>query len=99
MSVRAGLIAVPVDFTLGGSEIEYIAQSCQARAFIVQHELVASVDAIRSPLGIPRERWVHFGSGAAPAGWSSYETLIAEDHPRPDVHVCAKSDASCPHLG
>jgi acyl-CoA synthetase (AMP-forming)/AMP-acid ligase II len=45
---RAGLIAVPVDFRLAGPEIEYIAQNCQARAFIVQHDLVASVDAIRS---------------------------------------------------
>jgi fatty-acyl-CoA synthase len=76
---RAGLIAVPVDFRLAGPEIEYIAQSCQARAFIVQHDLVACVDAIRSPLGIPPERWVHFGSGPAPAGWSSYETLIARE--------------------
>src|SRR5258706_1314539 len=33
---RAGLIAVPVDFRLAGAEIEYIAQTCQARAFIVQ---------------------------------------------------------------
>ena len=39
----------------------------------------SSVDAIRSPLGIPQERWVHFGSGRAPAGWSSYETLIARE--------------------
>jgi fatty-acyl-CoA synthase len=76
---RAGLIAVPVDFRLTGPEIEYIAQSCQARAFIVQDDLVASVDAIRSALGIPRERWVHFGSGPTPVGWSSYEALIARE--------------------
>jgi fatty-acyl-CoA synthase len=85
---RAGLVAVPVDFRLAGPEIEYIAQSCQARAFIVQHDLLASVEAIRRPLGIPPERWVHFGNGPAPAGWSSYETLIAREldaMPAPDV--------------
>ena len=76
---RVGLIAVPVDFRLAAPEIEYIAQNCEARAFIVQHDLVARVDAIRSPLGIPQKRWVHFGSGPAPAGWSSYETLLARD--------------------
>ena len=76
---RAGLIAVPVDFRLAGPEIEYIAQTCQARAFVVQDDLVPSVAAIRRRLGIPPERWVHFGHGAAPAGWSSYEALIARE--------------------
>jgi fatty-acyl-CoA synthase len=76
---RVGLIAVPVDFRLAGPEIEYIAQNCQARAFIVQHDLVACVNAIRGPLGIPPERCVHFGSGPVPAGWTSYDAVLARE--------------------
>src|SRR6202158_2518812 len=33
---KAGLVAVPVNFRLVGPEIRYIAENCEARAFIVQ---------------------------------------------------------------
>lgn len=73
---RAGLVAVPVNFRLVGAEIQYIAQHCEARAFVVQDDLVESVTSIRDQLDIPSERFVHLGAGAPPPGWSSYETLL-----------------------
>ncbi len=73
---RAGLVAVPVNFRLLGPEIRYIVQHCEARAFVVQGDLVESVMPIRDELDMPDQRIVHFGSGAPPAGWSAYETLI-----------------------
>jgi fatty-acyl-CoA synthase len=75
---RAGLIAVPINFRLVGSEILYIAQHCEARAFVVQDALIDVVDGIREPLQIPSERLIHFGSETVPTGWSSYEALLAE---------------------
>src|SRR6516165_6077007 len=38
-AAKAGVIAVPVNFRLVGPEVGYIAENCEARAFIVQHEL------------------------------------------------------------
>ena len=74
---RAGLVAVPINFRLTASEIGYIAVHCEARAFIAQHDLIDSVDAIRSQLAIEPQAYICIsrGSGAAP-GWQDYEALI-----------------------
>ena len=39
-TAMAGLVAVPINFRLVGPEIEYIVENCEARAFIVQNELL-----------------------------------------------------------
>jgi len=73
---KAGLIAVPINFRLVGPEIRYIAQDAGARAFIVQNELLGSVEAIRAGLDIPDANYVHFGA-QPPPGYSGYEALLA----------------------
>lgn len=73
---RAGLVAVPVNFRLVTGEIEYIATHCEARAFIVQDELVERVEPIRGKLGMVAGGFIHFGDGRPPPGWESYEALI-----------------------
>jgi fatty-acyl-CoA synthase len=78
---RAGLVAVPINCRLAGPEIAYIAQHCEARAFVVQDDLVEPVLSIRDDLDLPDGGFVHFGPGAAPAGWSSYEALIGKASP------------------
>jgi fatty-acyl-CoA synthase len=84
---RAGLVAVPINFRLTAPEIAYIATHSEARAFIVQDELVERVEPIRSELAIAPQGWVHFGS-AAPSGWTAYEALIAAAGTRePPVRV------------
>lgn len=75
---RVGLVAVPVNFRLVGPEVHYIAENCQARAFVVQDALAEGVTSICDQLEIPRERFVQFGDSAPAKGWSSYEDLI--DH-------------------
>ena len=42
---KAGLVAVPINFRLVGSEIRYIVDDAEARAFIVQDDLVDRVEA------------------------------------------------------
>jgi acyl-CoA synthetase (AMP-forming)/AMP-acid ligase II len=42
--------AVPVNFRLVGPEIQYIAQHCEARAFVVQDDLVDSLTSVRDQL-------------------------------------------------
>lgn len=74
---RAGLVAVPINFRLAGPEIAYIVQNAEAQAMIVQDELRSVIDRIRPELPIAANRYVHFGTQAAPAGWQDYEALIA----------------------
>lgn len=74
---RAGLVAVPVNFRLMGPEIQYIVEHSDARAFIVQEDLRATVDGIRATLSIEARRYLLFGA-PAPEGWQDYEALIGE---------------------
>jgi fatty-acyl-CoA synthase len=85
---RAGLVAVPINFRLVGPEIQYIATHCEARAFVVQDDLLDRCQSIRDQLHIAPECFIHFGGAAAPSGWQSYETLIASASAAPpDVDV------------
>src|SRR5512135_515221 len=74
---KAGLIAVPVNFRLVGTEVRYIARDAGVRAFIVQDALLGSVAAVRAELDIPDANYVHFGTQPAPAGYRPYEELLA----------------------
>jgi len=74
---RAGLVAVPINFRLVSAEIEYIATNCEARAFIVQDDLVERVEPLRDALGVAAGAFIHFGAEKAPAGWVGYEALLA----------------------
>jgi acyl-CoA synthetase (AMP-forming)/AMP-acid ligase II len=74
---KAGLIAVPINFRLVASEIRYIAQNCDARAFIVQDELVARAEEVRGDLAIADTHYVMFGRERPAAGYRSYEDLLA----------------------
>jgi len=73
---RAGLVAVPINFRLTAPEIAYIVENSEARACIVQDELVQRVAPLRDAGLIEPRGWVHFGA-ATPAGWTGYEALIA----------------------
>jgi fatty-acyl-CoA synthase len=74
---KAGLVAVPINFRLVGPEIKYIAENCEARAFVVQDKLRDRVDEIRPDLGIAATRYIHFGAARPPAGYQAYEEIIA----------------------
>jgi fatty-acyl-CoA synthase len=76
-TAKAGLIAVPINFRLLADDILYILEDCAARSFIVQDELLGSVDAISNRLSIPDRNRIHVGTKAAPAGWMAYEDLLA----------------------
>ena len=89
---RAGLVAVPINFRLTSPEIGFIAAHCEARAFIVQHELLDRVDPIRAELAVAPQAYICLGSPApaapaAPVGWQDFEALIAaaSAHPPPVV--------------
>src|SRR5215470_13323954 len=43
----AGVVAVPINFRLTGPEARYIIENCNARALIVQDELVEIVESVQ----------------------------------------------------
>ncbi|HVF64313.1 MAG TPA: AMP-binding protein [Casimicrobiaceae bacterium] len=79
----AGLIAVPINFRLIADEVAYIAQHCDARAFIVQDVLADRVADIVDQLDIPVARYVLIGDGEAPGDWQRYESLLERAAPSP----------------
>ena len=77
-TAKAGLVVVPVNFRLLGGEIAYIVQDAEAAAVIVQAGLEDKVESVRDALPNCRGRYIHFGEARAPAGWLSYEALVAD---------------------
>jgi fatty-acyl-CoA synthase len=76
-AAKAGLVAVPLNFRLVGQEIRYIIDDSEAAAFIVQDQLVGAIEDVGTDLSLPAKRRIWFGSGNCPAGYVSYEDLIA----------------------
>jgi acyl-CoA synthetase (AMP-forming)/AMP-acid ligase II len=85
---KAGLVAVPINFRLVAPEIQYIAENAEAKAFVVQADLLDRAEAVRADLPMVGDRYVHFGPGATPAGYRSYEALVSAAAPTgPAVQV------------
>src|SRR6266404_4530878 len=73
---KAGLVVVPINFRLVGSEVRYIVENSEAKAVIVQDELLDGVETIRAEHLIAEDKYIHFG-GRTPTGYRSYEDLVA----------------------
>jgi len=90
---RAGLVVVPINFRLSAPEMAYILGHAEVGALIAGPEFCATVDGIRGEWALPAGRHVVLpavdgsaaGAGspadAPPAGWRSYEALIASGDP------------------
>ncbi len=78
---KAGLVAVPINFRLVGSEIFYIVEDAEARALVVQDDLLEGIEAVRPDLSIAPKNYVHFGGRKTPPGYRSYEALIGRASP------------------
>jgi fatty-acyl-CoA synthase len=83
-----GFIAVPINFRLTGPEARYIIEDCEARALVVQNELLGVAERIRADLPIPPANFIHFGAAPCPAGYRAYEELLAQARDsRPSLDV------------
>jgi acyl-CoA synthetase (AMP-forming)/AMP-acid ligase II len=78
----AGLVVVPINFRLVGPEIRYIVENCEAKAIIVQDDLVEVVESVRHELPIANEKFIGFGKRGV-AGYRLYEDLIANARDTP----------------
>ena len=75
-SPRRGSSIVPINFRLVGSEVRYIVENSEAKAVIVQDDLLDRLETIRAERLIAEDKYIHFG-GRTPAGYRSYEDLVA----------------------
>jgi acyl-CoA synthetase (AMP-forming)/AMP-acid ligase II len=87
-AAKAGLVVVPINFRLVGSEIQYIVEDCEAAALIVQDALLDAIESIRDRLPINSGNYILFGANKSSAGYRDYEGLLANASDRqPGVHV------------
>ncbi|MCC6947559.1 MAG: AMP-binding protein [Bradyrhizobiaceae bacterium] len=87
----AGLICVPINFRLVGQEIRYIVENCEAKAIIVQDELIDAVESVRADLPVSASNYIAFG-GNRRAGYRAYEDLIAAARDTPPDAVVTPED-------
>jgi fatty-acyl-CoA synthase len=79
---------VPLNFRLVGKEIRYIVDDAEAAAIIVQDQLVGALEEVGAELSVQSSRRIWFGTGQCPAGYVSYEKLMAGARDsEPDVSV------------
>ena len=76
-AAKGGFICVPIMFRLAQPEMEYVANHCEAKVFIVQDEWVKTVDAMKSNLSTV-EKYVSFAvQNDHFDGYLAYEDLIS----------------------
>jgi len=74
-TAKTGLVIVPINFRLVGSEVEYIANNSDACAFIVHDEFTTTVDSIKPNLkNIEPNRYIVVGKKIK--GYKEYEEFI-----------------------
>src|SRR5271169_2190859 len=89
-AAKAGLVAVPINFRLVGREIRFIVENCEARALIVQDDLLGPIEEIRPDLPVEAGKFIHFGATVTPPGYTAYEAIIANGRDtEPEVDMCA----------
>lgn len=76
-TAKAGLVAVPINFRLVGSEIRFIVTNAEASVLIVQDELAGLIEEVKSDLGLPEDHIIHFGTAPCPKGYRDYEAFLA----------------------
>jgi acyl-CoA synthetase (AMP-forming)/AMP-acid ligase II len=84
----AGVVAVPINFRLTGPDARYIIENSEARALVVQDELLGVVESIRAESPVPLANFIHFGAASCPAGYRSYEDLVGQARDsRPSIDI------------
>ena len=86
-TAKTGLVIVPINFRLVSTDVDYIANNSDAKAFIVHDQFAETVDPIKSKLNnIKAENYIIVGENRA--GYIEYETFIGNSSQRePDTVV------------
>lgn len=89
-TAKSGLVTVPINFRLTGSEALYILEDCGAGALIVEEPLIPVVESIRDRISVPDRCFVAISESRQISGWQEYERLLLGGiSSEPDVVVNA----------
>jgi fatty-acyl-CoA synthase len=85
---KGGQIAVPIMFRLAATNIEYIVNHSECKAFIVEAPFVEMIDSIRDKLPVPENAYIYMGDGPVPDGYIDFEEWLSKSSPdEPDIMV------------
>ena len=93
-AAKVGLVIVPINFRLTAPETAYIVGDSGSTALIVEDALLGTIEAGRDGLSIPDDRFIHIG-GDAPAGYRSYEDLLAKAADTEPATIVLPDDPWC----
>ncbi len=79
---KSGVVAVPVNFRLTGTEVRYVVEDSGAAALVVGADLVPVVESIRADLPLAERAYVQIG-GALQPGYRAYEDVVDSGSSRP----------------
>src|SRR3990172_2500723 len=80
---QIGAVIVPLNYRLAAADHEYIINHAGVSCVLVDYDYTKVVDEIRPNLTSVKHWIVAQDTGAAPAGWSDWETLIANQPETP----------------
>ncbi len=87
-TAKAGIIAVPINFRLTGSEAKYIIENSGAAAVICEDVLAPTIEGVRAEVSIPADRYFLIDSGKVDGEWQAYEDLLTTaSEAEPDAAV------------
>ena len=88
-TAKTGIIIVPINFRLVSSDVEYITNDSDAKAFIIDAEFSTIIDPVKDQLiNIPAGNYIAVGE--PPEDYRNYEDFIADaSETEPDCEVKA----------
>jgi fatty-acyl-CoA synthase len=92
-AAKAGVVVVPINFRWVGSEIEYVVNDSDSKAFICSEEFLSEVEPVQGSFAqVDAGRFIFVGDQEkTPDGYVNYEAIIEEASPeQPDVKVLPK---------
>ena len=89
---QIGAVLVPLNYRLVAADHEYILNHAGVAVVLADYQYTEIVDAIRANLTTVRHFVVAQDEGAAPAGWSDWEALIAAQPELPPPPVERQED-------
>jgi acyl-CoA synthetase (AMP-forming)/AMP-acid ligase II len=91
-TAKTGIVIVPINFRLISSDVEYIVDNADAKAFIVHDEFVGTLAPIRQRLTkIPAANYIVVGRPAP--GYRTYDEFIADaPETEPESEVLPQDD-------
>ncbi len=94
-AAKAGIVVVPINFRLTGSEALYIIENSGAVALIVEDILTPTIEVVRADLMLSEDCFIVVGEGNVEGAWRRYEDLLATASDREPEVVVSPDEAWC----